>query len=267
MIRLIKIDFRKYFYSRSFWILTSLYLLLIVLVFAGSQGFMNKITENAGKNSPISIPSFSLYSFPYVWHNLAFLAGFFKIFPALIVVIFVTNEFSYKTIRQNVMSGMSRNEFLLSKVLFVFIFSLISTVVLFFSALILGWTHTNPITASLVYDKMVFVPAYFLELFTFSMLAMMIAFLVKKQGLSIGMLALYYYVIEPLVAYKLPDEISQYLPVKAMGHLIDIPNSSLMKLFGVNFRDYVSAQDVLLCLFYSFVFIGVVYFFLKHSDI
>ncbi len=267
MFRLIKIDFRKYFYNRSFWILTALYLLLIVLVFAGSEGFINKIMTNAGKNSPIAIPGFSLYSFPFVWHNLAFLAGFFKIFPALIVVIFVTNEFSYKTIRQNVMSGLSRNEFLFSKVIFVFLFSLISTLVLFFSALFLGLTHTDMVSVGLVFDKMFFVAAYFLELFTFSMLALMIAFLVKKQGLAIGVLALYFYVIEPLVAYKLPDYVSQYLPVKVMGHLIDIPNSSLMKLFGVNFREYVSLQDVVLCMAYSVLFFVVIYWFLKRSDI
>ena len=267
MFRLIKIDFRKYFYNRSFWILACLYFLLIVLVFAGTEGFINKIMHNAGKNSPIAIPDFSLYSFPYVWHNLAFLAGFFKIFPALIIIIFITNEFGYKTIRQNVMAGMSRGEFLLSKVLFVFLFSLASSLVLFFTALILGLLHTEAVTTTLIFQKMYFVAAYFLELFTFSIMALMIAFLVKKQGLSIGVLALYFYVIEPLVAYKLPDSVSYYLPVKAMGHLIDIPNSSLMKIFGVNFREYVDPQDVVLCLFYSLFFIAIVYWFLKKSDI
>ncbi len=223
--------------------------------------------HNAGKNSPIAIPDFSLYSFPYVWHNLAFLAGFFKIFPALIVIIFITNEFSYKTVRQNVMAGMSRGEFLFSKLFFVFLYSLASAVVLLFTALILGITHTQVITSAIVFQKMYFVAAYFLELFSFSVLALMIAFLVKKQGLSIGILALYFYVIEPLVAYKLPDSVSHFLPVKVMGRLIDIPNSSLMKIFGVNFREYVAVQDVVLCLFYSLLFIAIVYWFLKRSDI
>jgi len=223
--------------------------------------------HNVGKNSPIAIPDFSLYSFPYVWHNLAFLAGFFKIFPALIVIIFITNEFSYKTVRQNVMAGMSRGEFLFSKLFFVFLYSLASAVILLFTALILGITHTQVITSAIVFQKMYFVAAYFLELFTFSILALMIAFLVKKQGLSIGVLALYFYVIEPLVAYKLPDGVSYFLPVKVMGRLIDIPNSSLMKIFGVNFREYIAVQDVVLCLFYSLFFIAIVYWFLKKSDI
>jgi ABC-type transport system involved in multi-copper enzyme maturation permease subunit len=241
--------------------------LLIVLVFAGAEGFVNKIMHNAGKNSPIVIPDFSLYSFPYVWHNLAYLAGFFKIFPALIIIIFVTNEFSYKTIRQNVMAGLSRNEFLLSKVIFVLLFSLASALVLFLSAFFLGMTHTNQITSALIFQKMYFVPAYFLELFTFSLFAMMIAFLVKKQGLSIGVLALYFYVIEPLAAYKMPDDISKYLPVKTIGRLIDIPNSSLMKLFGVNFREYVATTDVVLCLVYALLFVFVVKWVLQKSDI
>ncbi len=267
MIRLIKIDFRKYFYNRSFWVLTALYFLLIVLVFAGAEGFINKIMHNAGKNSPIAIPDFSLYSFPYVWHNLAFLAGFFKIFPALIIIIFITNEYGYKTIRQNVMAGLSRNEFLWSKVIFAFLFSLASAMVLFLMALILGFTHTEHLTSALVFQKMVFVAAYFVEVFTFSLFALMVAFLVKKQGLAIGVLALYFYVIEPLLAYKMPDEVSKYLPMKTIGRLVDIPNSSLMKLFGVNFKEYVAFSDVLLCLGYSLLFVLVVKWVLHKSDI
>jgi len=267
MKRLIKIDFRKYFYNRTFWLLSVLYVVLVVFVFMVTESFLNHVMSDVGKNSPVAIPGFSLYSFPYVWHNLSFLAGFFKIFLALVVIIFITNEFSYKTIRQNVMSGMSRVEFLLSKMIFVFFISLAVTLILFLSALFLGLTHTEHMTTAMIFSKLVFVPAYFLEVFTFLLMAMMFAFLLQKQGLAIGIFALYYYVVEPIVAFRLPEGAARFLPVKMITHLIDVPNSSLMKLFGVKFRETVSWIDVWGCLAYSALFLVIIYFFLKNRDL
>lgn len=267
MKRLVKIDFRKYSHNRTFWVLSALYVVLVVFVFMVTESFLNNVMSHVGKNSPVNIPNFSLYSFPYVWHNMAFIAGFFKIFLALIVIIFVTNEYSYKTIRQNVMSGMSRVAFLFSKVLFVFFITLAVTIVLFLSALLLGFFHTEHLTAALVFSKMFFVPAYFLEVFTFLLLAMLFAFVLQKQGLAIAIFALYYYVLEPIIAFKLPDGVARFLPIKMITHLIDVPNSSLMKLFGVNFRETISWVDIWGCLGYSILFIGLVYLFLKNRDL
>lgn len=267
MNRLLKIDFRKYFYNRTFWVLSILYVTLIVLVFMGAEAFINNVVTNVGKNSSVSVPTFSLYSFPYVWHNLTFLAGFFKIFLAFIVIIFVTNEYNYKTIRQNVMSGMSRADFLLSKVIFVFFISIAVTLILFLSAFFMGLSHTEHIHSAIVFSKIFFVPAYFLEVFTFLLMAMMFAFLLQKQGLTIGIFALYYYVGEPIIAYGLPKGFARFLPIKMITHLIDIPNSSLMKLFGVNFRETVSWLDVWSCLLYSVLFVVIVYLFFNKKDL
>jgi len=267
MFSLIKIDFRKYFFNRVFWILISIYLALIVIVFFSSEKMLNNVIVQAGKNSPMTVPNFSLYSFPLVWHNLTFVGGFFKIFLALIVMNFITNEFSNKTIRQNVMMGMSRSGFLFSKVIFIFILSFISTLILFVSGSILGVLHTEQLTAALFFEKIEFLPAYFTELFTFCSLALMLAFMIQRTGLSIGLLILYNYIIEPVISSILPGNVSKYLPVKAMGNLIDIPNSSLMKMFGVNFRDFISVPDVYTCILYSVLFIGGTYWMIIKKDL
>ncbi len=267
MIRLLKIDFRKYFYNRTFWILTITYLLVMVLVFYGIEHFLNSTLKNAGKNSSIPIPSFSLYSFPYVWQNLSYLAGYFKIFPALIILIFITAEYNYKTIRQNVMNGLSRMEFLMSKVIFVFFYSLLAALVLFFSALTLGFIHTSQEVEYTALENSGFIIAYFLETFAFSTLAMFVGFLVQRSGLAIGTLILYYYIVEPVIDYKLPESISQYMPAKVIRNLIDVPNSSLMKLFGINFREYVATQDIVLCIVYSILFIVFSWLLLKNKDL
>ncbi len=267
MIRLIKIDYRKYFYSRTFWILTVMYLLLMAMVFFGMETFLNNVLKSNIKNGGVPIPEFSLYSFPYVWQNLAYLAGYFKIFPALIVLIFITSEFNYKTLRQNVMNGMSRWEFLFSKVIFVFIYSFLSALILFLCSLVLGLIYTPTDYEGSVFARSGFALAYLLEIFTFSSLGLMIGFLVKRSGLAIGTLILYYFILERIIAYYLPESIGNLLPAYVIRNLIDVPNSSLMKLFGFNFRQFVDLQHVFLSLGYSALFILVVWLYLRKKDL
>ncbi len=267
MIRLIKIDFRKYFYNRTFWVLTVMYLLLMVVVFFGMESFLNNIVKVNVKNASIPIPKFSLYSFPYVWQNMAYLAGYFKIFPALITLIFITSEFNYKTLRQNVMNGMSRAEFLVSKVIFVFLYSFLAALILFLSSLFLGLTHTPDEFEGSVFTHSGFALAYLLEIFTFSSFGLMTGFLVKRSGLAIGTLILYYFILERIIAYYLPDSIGELLPAYVIRNLIDVPNSSLMKLVGFNFREFVEPAHVFLCLGYSALFLLIVWLVLRKKDL
>jgi ABC-type transport system involved in multi-copper enzyme maturation permease subunit len=266
MLRLLKIDFKKYAYNRTFWVLLLIYFTLIVALFFGMEKILNQVLSNAKTSTQMPVPDFSLYSFPYVWQNLAFVGGFFKIFIALIVVIFVTNEYSYKTIRQNVMNGLSREQFLASKVLFALILSFSASVILFLSGIALGIEHTIELSFALIFEKIAFLGAYFLELFAFSLLAMFTGFLLKRSGLAIGLLAIYYYIGENILAFLLPENTSRFLPVKSMGNLIDVPNSALMKMFGVNFSEFVSVPDVFICSFWSVFFIGMTWLLLRNRD-
>ena len=99
---------------RAFWVLLILFLGLLFLTnYAASHGFFIKTTHN------FSIFTKS-YSFPNVWDNIGFwvrtLGG---LFPVL-VIISTTNEFQYRTHRQNIIDGWSRAEFFHAKWLLCF---------------------------------------------------------------------------------------------------------------------------------------------------
>lgn len=267
MIRLIKIELRKTFPNRVFWILTILYIVLIALVFAGTQGFINKVFEDAGQRSPIPIPEISIYTFPDIWHNLTFIAGYFKVFLAVLIIILITNEFSYRTIRQSVMAGMSRLDFLKSKILFIFLVSLAATALIFIIGLILGFIYSSDYSLTAIFGKTFFLLGYLLEIFSFLIFAFMIGFLVKRSGFALGLLLLYYVVIEPIIVYKLPDAWEIIMPINNIGNLIDVPNTALMKLFGVEFQDYIAITDIALVLGYTALFLGLTYLVLMKRDL
>lgn len=267
MIRLLKIDFKKIRGSKVFWILTGLYALLIILFFFGVQGFLDDLADEANKKSPIPLPGLSAYSLPDIWHNLVYIAGYFKIFLGVVVIILITNEYSFKTIRQNIISGMSRWDFLKSKLLTIAMITLFATLLVFLIGTILGLIHTDNISFGKFFGKTEFLLAYYLEMFTFLCMAFLIGMLVKRSGFAIGLLLLYFYIVEPVARYYLPEYIGDYMPKYIIGSMIDVPNTSIMSLFGVSFQDYISVLDAVLVFAYMLLFIGLSYWILKKRDL
>lgn len=267
MIRLFKIELIKLFNNKVFWVLLGLYVLIIATIFFGVQTFINEIVKDAGKSAPIPVTKISIYLFPDIWHNLTFLAGFMKMLLGIIVIIFITNEFSYKTIRQNIITGLSRFDFLMSKLLTIAALSLFATLVLYIIGIILGFKNSTDVTLASFFGKSEFVLAYFLELFAFMVFALLLGILAKRSGFAIGLLLLYYYIIENWLNYKLPDDWGDFLPLKAVSNLIDIPNTSLMKLFGLNFREFVGIQDLIVVIAYTALFIYLMFLTLRKRDL
>ena len=267
MFRLLQIEIKKALGFKAIWWLSLLYFGVIAAMLFGVEAFINEVVTDAGKNLPIQIPGVSLYSFPGVWHNLAYLASFLKIFMAIIGIILVTNEYSYKTIKQQVLHGLSRYELFWAKVLLNMTIALFATFVLALIAGILGFRNTETITLAAFTAKLSFLLAYFFEVFAYLSMALMIATLVHRSGFAIGILMLYAFIIDPIVDYKLPNDWGDFLPATAIGHIIQLPNSQLMKLFGIEFQEFVAIRDILIAGGWILIFNGIVFWYLKKKDL
>lgn len=267
MLRLLQIEFIKAFNFKALWYLFLIYILALGLILFGVQTFINDIIGEGGRNLPITLPKMSLYSFPLIWHNLTYLSGFFKVFPAIMIIILVTNEYSYKTIRQQVISGLSRNELFFAKISLIFATSLIMAVLVGIYGLILGLMNTEAFVFTMLLDKSQFLLVYFFEVFAYSTFAYFIATVAKRSGFAIGVLLLWAYIAEPIIAYKLPGDWGDFLPLRSFGNLIRIPNSRLMKIFGIEFQEYIAATDLYIALAYTLLFSFIVWFIYQKSDL
>jgi len=129
MLHLLKIEFRKMYSYRTFWVVCGLYFLTIGFSTATGMEFLKWLSNTIGKfGQELNTDRIPLYHFPDVWLNLVWWSGFFKVSLGIMVVISITNEYTYRTIRQNVIDGLSRWEFLLSKVLMNVVLSAASVV-------------------------------------------------------------------------------------------------------------------------------------------
>src|SRR5210317_1552555 len=53
-----------------------------------------------------------IFNFPYIWHFNTFIIALLKLFFAVVIMAMIGNEYSYKTIKQNLIDGLSKGEFL-----------------------------------------------------------------------------------------------------------------------------------------------------------
>ncbi len=276
MIKLLKIEFKKIRTYRIFWILIGLYFVFLAAGLMMAEFMVNNMVDNMNKHSPIPFPHVAIYFFPWVWQNISFFATirYVLIFPAIVIIILITNEYSFKTIRQNMINGMSKAEFLLSKLLLILVISVILTFLLGLVTFIIGISHTSGITLQLILQKSSFIVGFFITILCFQVLALFFAFMLRNTGLSIALFTLYVFIVEPIVFYFLKSPIvhkngiSPYLPVNSILRVTEYPAIPVLKqVMGLTLQDSVSMSICLYPLIYAILFIATVYIVLLTRDL
>lgn len=245
MRRLLAIEWLKISkYRTMVWLLGG-YVALLVLIFAS----FSEITIG-----PFELFSSASFKFPYTWQNVSYLGKFLNFYLCIAIIFMVTNEYSYRTVRQHVIDGLSRSEVVLSKIGVIAIMSLVSTLLLAVVGFILGFRHSTVVSFTLVTDRIDFLVAHFIHLFTLLSLAMLLAFLLKKNGLTVILFLTYVVFGEAIIRNLLPGDFTQYFPVKTLTNLNLYPSiEAIQKEFNFGSTS-VPVINIVLGLAYGFLF-------------
>jgi ABC-type transport system involved in multi-copper enzyme maturation permease subunit len=219
-----------------------------------------------GFGQEININRIPLYHFPDVWLNLIWHCGLLKIILAIMVVISITNEYTYRTIRQNIIDGLSRSEFLTSKILTNLLFSVISVAMIFVVGLITGLIYSPSLEIARMVTDLEFFLAYFLEIFFFLSFALMLGILVQRSGLAIILLLLAQ-LIELIITSNIDGfapGLIPFFPMRALWNLIDWP---LPRYAFQEIRDYIDIKSVLIVMTWTVLVNYFSYLRLKRADI
>lgn len=267
MVHLLKIDFKKLLNYRTFWIICGLYFFALCMGAASGMEFLKwlgRTFEQFGQN--IKINRIPLYHFPDIWQNLAWGGGLLKMGIAIMTVISVTNEFTYRTIRQNIIDGLSREQFLISKVLTNLVLSALSMSLVFLIAVVTGLIYSPEYDFPYGFTGIEFFGAYFLEVFAFLSFALMISVLIQRSGLTI-MLLLTSYLIELIIKANIDDiwpGSIPFFPLESIQNLVPVP---FPRYWLQEIQDHVSIGSLLIALVWAGVFNYLAYLKLKKSDI
>lgn len=277
MIRLLQIEFIKLWNNRASKVLIISYFVLLT-----SIALVAAIKFDIG---PVKfhLAEIGIFNFPYIWHFNTFITAFFKLFLAIVIVSMMANEYSNKTIKQNLIDGLSKKEFVLSKFLTVISFSLISTVFVFVVSLILGLFYSDFDELSIIFSDLEFILAFFVKLVGFFSFCLFLGILVKRSAFALGFLILWQVfegITRGLIRWKLFDGdttemVMGFFPLQSMFNLIKEPVTRLEAVKTVadqvgetiNLNYHVHWYEILIVLVWTGIFIYGSYALLKRRDL
>ena len=277
MKRLFEIEYIKLWNNRS-----SRFLIISYFVLLTSIALIAAIKFDIG---PIEfhLAEQGIFNFPYIWHFNTYVAAIFKLFLAIVIVSMMSNEYSNKTIKQNLIDGLSKKEFIASKFVTVLAFAGISTLFVFVVSLILGGIYSDYNELSIVFSDLEFLLAFFVKLVGFFSFCLFLGILVKRSAFALGFLIIWAILEQVIfgslgwqfVAWDAARTIKGFLPLESMARLIKEPATRLNAVqsvadqIGESFElDYhVHWYEFLLVLAWTCLFIYWSYALLKKRDL
>lgn len=224
MLQLLKIEWLKVKNYRTFWILSALYLLSIWGINYIVYVIQWKVyhDKNAGDAAKLFLGG-PPYAFPKVWAMTSYVSSYLLFIAGLIMIINVTNEFSFKTHRQNVIDGETRTQFVVTKLVCGIVVAIVSTIFVFLTAMFFGITAEE---GGFSFENFQYILYFFLQALSYCWLAIFFSLLFKRSGISIGVFFLYTIVLENVLVQALnyyANGAGKYLPIQSSDELLPLP--------------------------------------------
>ena len=275
MLRLIKLELQKLLLNRA-----SVVLIIISFILPFTVLILSSIKINFFGLFTLELGELGIFNFPIIWHITTFFASYFKFFFAIVVVSMIGNEYSNKTLKQNLIDGLSKKEFILSKFYTIVFFSLCATVLIGVATFLIGLYYSSYTEASIIYREIEFLLAYFVKLVGFFSLCLFFGMLLKRSAFALGFLVILY-ILEWIVfwgayeAFGSTDtafKVKNFMPLESMYKLIDQPiqRIAMTKFPGKGDLAYdytVHWYEIAIVLGWTALFIFLSYRLLKKRDL
>jgi hypothetical protein len=229
MFSLLQIEWLKIKKYPAFWAM----LIIVLLTYpAANLMFYNvylDITTQKGTQMLAKMFLGNPFAFPETWHTVAYISSFFVILPSILVIMLVTNEYQYKTQRQNVIDGWTRGQFMASKLMDVLIVSGITTIL--YTLVAIGFSvYASTFDTSKIWEQAYYIGLFFLQTFAQLSIAFLLGYLIKKAFIALGIFLFYYLIVENIAtgyirmkAEKIGGDLGRFLPFEISDRMIIAP--------------------------------------------
>ena len=246
MQTLLKVEWLKIRHYSAFKILGIFFIVGIILSNYIVYKTMSTFTQN--QTASMIVGGYSPYSFEYTWQTTSYVTGFLLILPAMLVIMLVTNEFTYKTSRQDIIDGWSRQQFIDVKLAMALIFAVVTSITVILTALLFGFITGSDFSVNKI-DHLLY---FFLKALSYNVIAVLISVLVRRTGFAIGLFFIYLgaeNIISNLLDFwsiKIKSDtgydlgsMGDYLPMNASDGLLAFPDNPLKSMANsVRTTDY-----------------------------
>lgn len=240
MKNLLRIELLKIINYPTFWAILLLHAMFYFVVVA------------LGANLNINVQGIQLFRFfsgEYIWGTIAWIASWFNLLLAILIIVLVGNELLYNTFRRQLLDGLTRNQLVFSKTIVVVLLSVFVILLVTISGIIVKATYSDAWQGSFFYGfKYVFVLG--VQSFAYMSLAMLVILLFRNIALSIIVYLLYFILMEPFLRLFFESNIDVFFPMKLISNLTPMPDfmgmltSDLSNIQGVDPSSVTQLQSI-----------------------
>ncbi len=234
----------------------------------------------------ITIPGFStdyLYQFPNIWEFFPWVASWFNLLLAILIIVITGNEYTFRTFRQHVIDGLSRTNLLTGKGFLIAAIAIYSMLMVLLFSLLFGFIFTRDLTVAVFVKKTYMLLVYFVQALAYMSAGFLLAILFRNTALAIVLFILYRLIIEPVVRLFFQPEVRLFFPMKVISNLTPMPeflsissgnqtdpgNVDTLNLreMGILVEDLPVYLNLLLALGYTSLFIFLAWLLLKKRNL
>lgn len=274
MFRLLNLELQKLLLNRTSKILifTSFILPFFVIL-------LSSLKINVFGFFTLELGELGIFNFPIIWHLTTFFASQFKFFFAIVVVSMIGNEYSNKTLKQNLIDGLSKKEFILSKFYTIVFFSILSTILISLISFSIGIYYSSYTEASIIFSQTEFLLAYCIKLMAFFSLCLFFGMLVKRSAFALAFIFILFiieWIFFGLITWQfnanIAGNIHDFFPLQSMYNLIDQP---FQRIAMTKFPDQIDLSydyavhwyEIAIALGWTAIFVFLSYKLLKKRDL
>jgi len=175
---LLQLEWKKYKNYRLFQLLFIGYLILL-------PGILWSIV---GREFGAGVPfdPVTIYTFPDIWEYMAYFGNWLMFFfLGFVGVLTITNEHSYKTFRQNIISGLTRHDFFMAKILSILAIILFCTLYFILVGYVVGSYYTRDPQWDEMTEHAGAIANFALVCLAYSVYGLLLGVLVKRTGFAL----------------------------------------------------------------------------------
>ena len=266
---LLLLEWKKFKSNAVFRVLGLIYILIApFIILAGKDAF---------KDMPPPMPSSKIfYEFPTVWDYQGYIGNWLVPFClGFLAIYIITSEVSNRTMRQNILTGMTKREFFTSKLLSVIVMAIIATGLYAISTILIGIIFTDGYDVELIFDNNWAILRFFLLSLGYMSFALMLGFVIRRGTLTLLFYFLYVMMLEPILmvihVYFLKNSSRNYWPMNSFEDLMPFPLFKLPDYYINKEWDFnillTNGQAMLASSIYIILFITIAYKSFLRKDV
>lgn len=270
MIHLLQLEWKKLAPNRAFKIVIGMYVILLPLLYLTIKSMF---TPSMGGKAEMAIIE-SFYVFPNIWNTMSYWASWLTFFLLIYLVIWmITSEHTFKTMRQNLITGMERRSFLLGKIAMMTTLVLLATWYMAIVTFVFGWKgggYGDPFGHEIDAIWRFFVQNMFYMSFAF-----MLAIVFNRSGLAMITFFAYLLIIERIIRYlvflNLLDKLEwgSYLPGSAAWDVVPLYMAKKVPSFSPEISNIILPYNLAtgLTIGYTILFLAIAYSVFMKRDL